>query len=134
MGTHSSAGFFLEDRASQRFIVALSEYLTGEREVFPFIFNQRNLRALKHLARDHMSDGYIFLNPMMEAILMSMRGHCPEGQLDNPKVGHAKACADGVYLNFMRAFSEVPGIMGDLSAAMQAVSIVSCATQVYPPA
>lgn len=63
---------------------------------------------------------------------MSMRGHCID--LNNPSEPHKKACADGVYLNFMRGFSEVPGLMGDLAAAMQAVSIVLCATRVYAPA
>lgn len=132
MGAHSSAGFFLEARSSQRFIHSLSDYLEGKREVFPFLFNQRILRALKHLAQDHISDRYVFLNPMMEAVLMSMRGHCID--LNNPSEPHKKACADGVYLNFMRGFSEVPGMMGDLAAAMQAVSIVPCAMQVYAPA
>lgn len=120
MGNFDTVGLFMASRGGKDFVTGLLALLKGEDSGFVTQLTQKGMRWIKKLAQDKE---FVVFTPMVEALFMANRGHC--FNLMDEKERHKTACADGVVLNFMRAFSEILRFQKD-TEAMQGISQVVC--------
>ena len=130
MDSYNSPAEFLCSQESGSLVSALAHFIRTGEGVFPSALNHGQRKILKEMARGYLGRGELqrsrldLLNPFVEALFMAKRGH--SNVLDRASVAHHQACADGVYLNFMRALGELPAL-GIYADALHRVEVLSCA-------
>lgn len=88
----------------------------------PVELTQASLRFLYKCQKEMVINLY---NPLIEAMFMSVRGH--NLKLDNPEEPNKPACVDGVYLNLIKALSEIEALSADGAAsAISSVNVLNC--------
>ncbi len=100
----------------------LMPFISGDIEQSPVALTHDSLRFIAQYGKQIAKDIY---NPIIEAMLMSVRGH--NVRLDNPMEPNKPACVDGVYLNLIKELSQIPDLSADGAAsAISSVSVVAC--------
>jgi hypothetical protein len=117
-GIHGTIGLFLESPEGIDFIKLVQE---GEGSLKTHL-QSKHLQWLKR-ARTAVNTPMNVINPLVEVLFMSKRGH--NQGLFAPEEADNQACADGVYIGAMRALSEVPAF-NDIGHDLQTVDVVSC--------
>jgi hypothetical protein len=81
----------------------------------------RSILAIKKAYQDHIKDR---LMPLIEALFMVMRGH--NRDLESPFERNRPACADGAYLNILKAITQTPGISELAARELDGLEITDC--------
>jgi len=120
--SHSTvADIFERDRIKGGELMAvLTSLIHGLEEV-----TRKEYRFVKEITKDY-NDAFILRNtPLIEALMMSMRGH--NVHLLDSKEPDKPACTDGVYTGLLMSLKEVRETSTSASKSLPAIEILRCA-------
>ena len=119
---------FIASDEGKTFIAKLSAFLETGESSFETTLKYPQLKWLRQLQRVAGQELTTEdkLAPLTATLFTVMRGHVATGKMLDPHTPHKKACADGVYVGLLKAFTEIPKY-GLSAAQVQDVSVINCA-------
>ncbi len=120
--SHRTLGLILsEDEAQGGYLIQLLSSLMADTPI-PLKFREHSF--IKTLTKDYVSSFVSNNTPLIEALMMGMRGH--NMRLLDPQESDRPACVDGIYTHFLMALREIRETKDVITPHLRSIEFLRC--------